>query len=293
MRKYLPNSSNKPLALATLLAALLSAAVSCQPGAPSSEPAARFGDAVLSRADLGRLLPDSLRGEDSARLARQTIESWMGRQALAQEAMKKDPALAAEIAPLVEAYRLTLLEEALAGQESEASAQQLEVPEEEIRAYYARHPEKFVSNAPYYQYFYVKTALPYQYKVVNLIRSDNPEQIRELLAWAQENAREYKLDSSFVDDAEITRISNGFYFGNIRTASPSTPYPYAHQEGDTMFYDFFRMIRVIKPGETMPLQMCRQPIAQSLRNRRQQEAMEQLRARLVEQAKAAKTAVIY
>ncbi|TAE46953.1 MAG: hypothetical protein EAZ89_19025 [Bacteroidetes bacterium] len=291
MKKYLKSSLNKGIGASLLCCLFL---ISCKGGGnvPAEEAVASFGDARLSRSELMLMIPDSMPAPDSTQLAQRLIEEWMGAQALAEEAEKAIPDLDKKLQSQLDSYRLRLAENLYAQYLMAKSPEQLSVSEKDIQEFYAKHADRFISNTYYYQYFYVKTDKPQQYKVVNLIRSDKASDIQELITWSQENGREFKLDSVYVDDAGIARISDGFYYGDIRKASTATPYPYSHTEGSVTYYDFFRMLDVVKPGDALPLSVCRSEIEQTLRSRRLQEMMEETRTRLVQQAKAGKRASV-
>lgn len=263
--------------------------VACGPKVPDPGAAVvvRFGDAVLDQQALSYYLPDSVSAEDSARLAQQAIERWIRSQAIKAEALRLMPDLEDELEPAVAHYEETMIAQSYERWLSDQNQGQFDVSETDIENYYTKNPEKFISREPYYQFFYVETPLPNQYKIVNLMNSRDPESREELIEWAKENASEFKLDSSYVDEAEIERLSAGFYFGNIRNASRNTSYPYQHKEGDSTFYDFFRLIDVIKPDELMPLSLVQNRIIAIIRNQRRQTLVEQSRASLVQQAKAA------
>ena len=117
--------------------------------------------------------------------------------------------------------------------------------------------------------------------------------IDELIEWAVDNSKEYKLDSAYVGETELERLQPGFYFGNIRRASRTTLYPYQHQEGDTTYYDFFRMLNVIKEGDLMPISLCRDRIITIIRNQRKNALIEQTKANLLQQAEDANKITIY
>ncbi|MDX1909164.1 MAG: hypothetical protein SF053_19155 [Bacteroidia bacterium] len=260
----------------------------CQgPGTGGESAVATYGQTTLLRQDLARMIPDSLSAADSTLRASQIVEAWLQDQAIAEEARKVIPEADARIKPQLLAYENHLLEQAYLDWMMDQQNSTLQVPLEEVQAYYEKNRDKYVSTEPYYQFFYLKTEQPNQYKLVNLIRSDDPGQIQELISWAQDNATEFRLDSTWAQDWELERVSNGFYFGNIRNASLATPYPYQHNEGDKTYYDFFRMIRKIKPGDPLPFSLCRTEIENLLKSQQVQKIMEETRSRLVQQARAA------
>ena len=259
-------------------------------------PVATYRDKQLSSNEVVFHLPDSLEINDSLRLSQLYIQDWIKSQAVTEAAYQAIPDLESRILYRLRDYERSLIEHEYAQHLLDRNGADLVVSEEEIREYYeSNHPEKFQSRGNYYQYFYLKTPLSGQYKVVNLLRSNEEEKLEELKAWAEENASEYKLDSIYVTETEIERISDGYYYGNIKRASEGVAYAYAHREGpdQEMVYDFFKLISVIEEGETLPLSMCRQRIQQIIRNQRKQKLLERHFNELAKQAEAGgKTRVI-
>jgi len=254
---------------------------------------AAYGDQVLYEQEVAYFLPDSLSVEDSSRLTQQYIDEWVRGQVVKEAANQAVDDLDERVAYLMRAYERSVIEHEYASHLLKSHPEKLAASEAEIRAYYEANLAKFQSRTTHYQYFYVKTQLAGQYKVVNLIRSEDEEKIQELIEWSQQNASEYKLDSSYVSEGEIERISDGYYYGDIKKASIGTPYAYAHDEEGTMHYDFFRLLAVIEPGDQLPLSMCRERIAQVLRNQRKEELINKQINGLVKQAKAANKVQTY
>ncbi|MEM7373463.1 MAG: hypothetical protein AAF587_32855 [Bacteroidota bacterium] len=254
---------------------------------------ARYQSEELYREDLNHFLSDSLKGEDSVRFARQFIRQWLRGEAIDEEAKREITGLEAKIAPQLENYKQSLIEHHYTQWLIEQNEDKFAVAEADIENYYNKFHENFISRSAYYQYFYLKTPKPNQFKVANLMRSPEPEKIDELIEWAVDNATEYKLDSSYVGETEISRLSPGFYFGNIRRASRTTLYPYQHQEGDTTYYDFYRLMDVIKEGDLLPLSLCRDRIINIIRNQRKNALIEQTKSKLLQKAEDAQKITVY
>ncbi|GAB4427561.1 MAG: hypothetical protein OHK0039_45930 [Bacteroidia bacterium] len=252
-----------------------------------SEKIAAYGDEVLYRQELDTFMPDTLEGADSVRAARQYIDSWLQAQAVVEAARAQVPDIDEQVYYQARAYERLLTETAFIDYLIEGRAGQFQISEAEIANYYTRHPEKFISRAPYYQFFYIETAKPNQYRIVNLLRSDKPEERTELIDWCKENATSFKLDSSYVSEGGLEAYSEGFYYGSMTRASTTTVYPYQTQVGDTTYYRFFRMLKTIEAGAPLPLSLCRDRIAAILHHQRKQTLIDQTRANLLQQARAA------
>ncbi|WNJ21197.1 hypothetical protein [Pontibacter sp. G13] len=298
MKKFFPTYSNKPaynlfLGAIVLLTCLSSGCVGNSGRQGTGDVIAKFNGHSLYRDELNFFIPDSLDQADSVKYAQQYIDRWIQAMAVNEQAMNEIPELESRIELKEETYRNMLVEHEYALHLMEENEERFVVSEADIRNYYNKYPSKFVSRQPYYQYFYVKTTKADEYRVVNLIRSSDPEQIKELITWAQENASAFKLDSTYLVDSDLDRLAEGFQHGNIRRASIGTPYPYRHQEEGETYYDFFRMLDVIKVGEQMPLELCREQIINIIGNQRKSTLVEQTKKNLVQQAKAAKKVTIY
>ncbi len=254
---------------------------------------AAYGDQVLYEQEVAYFLPDSLSVDDSSRLTQQYIDEWVRGQVVKEAANQAINNLDERVAYLMRAYERSVIEHEYASHLLKTNPEKLAISEAEVRAYYEDNLAKFQSRATHYQYFYLKTPLAGQYKVVNLIRSEDEEKVQELIEWSRENATEYKLDSSYVSESEIERVSDGYYYGDIKKASIGTPYTYAHDEDGTMQYDFFRLLAVIEPGDQLPLSMCRERIVQVLRNQRKEELINKQINGLVKQAQAANKVQTY
>lgn len=286
MKKPLISFLNRSNLLALCCLCLLSG-LGCGGDEPMADgpKVATYQDRNLHLGEVRFHLPDSMATEDSLRLAEKYVQSWIESQAVREKAERVMPDLESRIRYRLQAYERSLIEQEYARYVLAQNEDKLKVSEAEVRTYYEENPEKFKSRTSYYQFFYIKTELSGQYKVGNLLRSNDTEKIQELMTWASENAVEYKLDSTYLEAAELERIGEGYYFGDIKRASRGTVYPYGHREKKAaegeeetetvMYYDFFKMIDVIEPGELLPLDMVRQRIELLMRNKRKQTLIDQ------------------
>ncbi len=265
----------------------------CQQGGPVSSPTAvaRFGNTYLYQDEIQHFIPDSLKGQDSIRFVEKYCEAWIKRQAIVEAANKAIENLDEEIQYEMENYRQVLVERALASWLVSRNPNKMRVAETDITNYYKKFPEKFQSLQTYYQFFYLKTDLPNQYNVVSLLQSKQPEDLEKLIDWVKIHASTYKLDSTYLAERNIMPLAAGFYFGDIRRASRGNVYNYQHKEGDSTYYDFFKMIDIVRPGELMPLSLVREEIRAIILNKRRHTLIEQNIGRLVQQAKSDKDKV--
>lgn len=288
MKRYLINCINSQANNLFILSSVLFSMcmIGCEGGnQPGKDVLARYGGNQLLREEVDYFLPEKLQGEDSTRFAEQYIDKWIRSQAIVEEAKKEIEGLDQKLEYAMNNYESELIANEFAKHLIESKENQFTVTEGDIRNYYTKYPERFVSNATFYQFFYIKTELPGQYKLQNLMRSDEPEKIEELRDWAKDNAEEWRLDSSYVQDSEIERISKGYYFGNIRKANTKTPYVYSSKEGKQTYFHFFRMLQVIEPGDQLPLRICRNRIVNSIKNQTINTLIQQTTERLTQAAR--------
>jgi len=297
--KFLNNSSAKkaskaysiPYNLFVALAVcwLGTAFVGCG-GSEDEDPTpiiATYNGIALHQSEVDASMPEGVPDSDRERLSSQYVDQWIEGQVMKEKALTVVSDLDQHTRAQVAAYERSLIGHAYADYYWGTQKEALTISEQEIESYYETNPDKFVAGKPYYQYFYVKTALSGQYRVVNLIRSSEPYDVEELMEWCKENAVVYKLDSTWLGDQDLEEISDGYYYGNIRKATLGTPYTYAHREDGTMYYDFLRIIGRINPGDKLPLKMVKDRISRILRNQRQRDLLSRHTQALVEQARLA------
>lgn len=297
MKVYLTTCSNNTrynLSQVCIVLLLLTFAA-CQnnTGPGKGDVIARFDNELLLREEVDYFTPDTLKGEDSIKYAKQYIEEWVRSQTIASAALREVDDLENKVNYKLKTYEKKLMETEFAAWLIQEKPELLIVSDAEIRNYYNKYPDKFVSKQEYYQYFYISTKLERQYQLVNEMKTTDPQKIKELITWSATNAADFRLDSTYVPGVELDRISKGFYFGNIRKASESTVYPYAHTEGETTYYDFFRLLDVINPGDQLPLSLCRDRIINIILNQRKNTLVDQTESNLIQQAKAAGKVTYY
>ena len=291
-KSFLNSALNNLFFFATVL--LLYGIMGCKSnGVPGKEDVvARFGGEELLREEVDFFTPADTSPDDSTRYADQYVEKWIKLMAIKEEAENEVGDLSEKMKFKLKQYEYQLIANEFTSWLMDEKGDK-EVSEEEIRNHFNKYPEKFISSTNYYQYFYIKTEKSGQYKVVSMMRSSEQEKIDELKAWAKENAIEYRLDSSWVTEPEIDRISDGFYFGNIKRASKRTVYPYSHKEDGKTFYDYYRLIDVIEEGDQLPLSLCRNRIINSILSQTRQTLINQTEANLVKSAKDSRKAQIF
>jgi len=290
MKKHLRNSLNSgynPLAL-LLVFLLLSLFQACKQGGETeqSEVIATYGESKLRVSELEYFLPELYSEEDSSRYAEQFIRKWLRQQVVKEAAGRAIQDIEEKIQPQLQDYESTLMEQQFAKWLIDTHPEKFEVSKGDIRNYYNQFSDKFISEANYYQFFYIKTTKAAQYWIINELKEGNAKDIQELIEWCAEEAQTYKMDSTFRNEGELLDLSQGYYFGNIRKANVGMVYPYQQQEGDIISYCFFKMLSIVKEGEIKPLRMVSDEIELIIKNQRKQALINQTIARLVEEARA-------
>lgn len=251
----------------------------------------RYRQYTLSRAEIDYFIPDGVTQADSILFAERYIEEWIKGHAISEHARSRIVGLKESLGYKLKEYEKDLINHAFATYLAEQNSDVLKTTDEEVRFYYNQNPEKFISDTYYYQYLFVRTTSYANQQVVPLMRSNDPERLEELRDWALDNALDYRLDSSYVREPELERISEGFYYGNIRRVSKSTSYPFQLRKDGESYYNYFRLIDEVEPGERLPLRICADQIRNILINQKKNDLIEREEAALVEQARAAKKIV--
>lgn len=247
---------------------------------------ATFGDKELRVDYIDHFLPAYNTLEDSAKYAQQVVRKWLRQQVIREAALKAVPDLKSQVAPQIENYEGTLMEQFFAKWLVDSHPEKFEVSESDIKNYYNKFSEKFVSEANFYQFFYIKTTKAAQYWIINDLKEGGPDDIKKLIEWCNKEAEIYKMDSTYRKEGELLDLSQGYYFGNIRKASIGYVYPYQQQEGDVISYCFFKMLDVVEEGDVLPLNMVEDQIEMIIQNQRKQALIDATISRLVEEARA-------
>lgn len=256
--------------------------------ASGGEVVASFGKEELTREVLNNLTPDGLPPADSARYAQKFIQQWLEDHAVAEAAREKIPDLDARIAEPLRQYGQDLITQAYFEWLVNAEGAIAPLTPEDIRAYYQEFPEKFVTDRSYYAFFHVVTLRKDPWKVRSMLKSRSEADIEALATWSSDSAFTYKLDSLYVTESELVGAGAGYRYGDIRKAEKGVVYDYEHTQNDTTYYHFFKLLAVLKPGEQMPISLCKDKISSIILNQRQRALFEQTRQELLEKAEREK-----
>jgi hypothetical protein len=262
--------------------------ISC--GTPGGKSAVDTGELIaeynqhkLFREEVDFFTPQDVSAEDSARFAKKYIHQWIRQQAIAEVAYNRIPDLDEKIRFKLSDYEQKLVNYEFSGWLIQNRLDTI-VSDIEIRTFYNQNSDQYISKTNYYGYFFVRTQKANQFQLVGWLKGKEPEDIRNALEWSKANATEFRLDSTYVTDSEIERISKGYY-GNIRRARPGLVYSYQSEGDSSVNYNYFKMIKAINPGDRLPVSVVREQIRLILLNQRKKQLIERTEADLVEQAR--------
>ena len=158
---------------------------------------ARVGEYTLEEEALKHLVPKGSSAEDSLRLSRDFIQTWVRRQLLLKEAEQQLPPEKKDVETQLQEYRRSLLIFAL---EEQFLKQALDtnVSEEEIKAYYDENQGNFELKENIVKVLYVKVRpeTPDQNRLRTLLRQSEQDEsaLIELEEYAVAYASNYFLD---------------------------------------------------------------------------------------------------
>ena len=257
---------------------------SCSNNTDTSPVVAEYKSEKLSQNQLNYFMPQNLSKVDSTRFADHYIKQWVKKQAVCDVALEENEKLAEEIEFKVNDYRQKLIIHEYTSQLIRDSLD-TEVPESEIQAYYEQFKQDFVSKEDQYSFFHLVTANQSVTDAAKWMRSDEQPDFEQLYQWALQNALQYKLDSSFVSGKEVEKVEVG-YFGNLKSESPGKLIRWNGViQGQRRRY-LFKMLEVVKQGESLPLKLCREQIRRIIINERKINLIEDVEDKILTNARA-------
>lgn len=262
-------------------------AVGCGGGDPGGDSpvVAQFKDKVLTQKQLDFYVPDGVPAEDSARFAKQFVKRWVREQAVMDRAISEDETLSERIEYKVEDYRAKLIMHEYHTGLIERSLDQ-DIPDSEINSYYEQNKDNFRSKQTLYSYFYlVSTTSDGLDQAGSWMRSKDEASISKLRTWANENAMESKIDSSFAGETTINNISKGYY-GSLQKASIGQLIRWNGVIQGVRRRYMFKMIEIVQAGDFLPISMCEDKIKGLLINERKLKLIEETEQKILQDAEA-------
>ena len=247
---------------------------------------ATYAEQELLADELTYFTPAELSGEDSIAYAERFIDQWMRDQVIAEAAKQAMPGISKQIEYKMQDEERKWLKHKYTDYLILRSMDTI-VSHEELLDYYHKNLENYISKAQYYCYFHVQTTLANQYQLVGWLKGSEEAEIKQALQWSIENATEYRLDTTFVTEMELERISKGYY-GDLKRVKKDVVYNYEHETDSLRFFNFFKLIDVIQPNEALPLSAVKERIRLYILSQRKQLLIEKQVANLMEQAESQK-----
>lgn len=253
-------------------------------GGDGTPVVASYNGHELTRKQLAWHMPKDVTGEDSTRLADAYIQQWLREQAICDAALSQFEGLEEEIAFMVEddrrkhilhEYTSRLINDSL----------RADVGEEEILAYYRENRDKFIAREPSYSYFYISTQSTDTREVNEWMRGNDPTSLDKLVQWAQTNAIDFKLDSTFKGENELNELGKG-YFGNLKKSGTGKLIRWNTViKGQKNIYYFFKLHAMAQPGEPKPLSLIREDIRAIIINERKAALSQRAEERVLRDAR--------
>lgn len=274
-------TSNKIYVFGLLLAFI---AGSCSSNTDDSPVVVEYKSEQLSQNQLNYFMPQNLSQADSTRFADHYIKQWVKKQAVCDVALQENEKLAEEIEFKVNDYRQKLIIHEYTSKLIRDSLD-TNVPETEIATYYEQFKQDFVSKEDQYSFFHLVTASQSVSDASKWMRSNDPADFEKLYQWGLQNALQYKLDSAFVNGKEVEKVEVG-YFGNLKSESPGKLIRWNGViQGQRRRY-LFKMLEVVKQGQSLPLKLCREQIRRIIINERKINLIEDVEDKILSNARA-------
>lgn len=254
----------------------------CNPST-STDPnlLATVGKQRLTRSDVDQAVGRGLSPEDSTRMARAYIRSWIEARVMGEIAQKNIPDMS-RIERMVDDYR----NELIAWEYRRLMFQQhgdIIFPQDSIQAYYDAHRSEFILERPLVKGVYIKIAdnSPALSRIRKLYRSTKPEDVDRLEKQEARTALHYDYFRDRWVDWEQIETRMPYPFGNDDNAFLAS---HTHAEvSSNGVTHLLAITEYLRAGTTMPLEHAEKQIRGILFNRYRAEYDNQLRMELYNQ----------
>lgn len=233
---------------------------------------ATVGDNDLDVRELRQMMPADLEADDSAAYARVYVDRWVRRQLKLQEAEQLFSSSEADIDRQVEEYRQTLLIRKL-DQFYVDRMVDTTFTDEQIASYYAIHSTDHRLDHTIVQGAVVRIPKSYLRRA----------KIKELMGSAQESRRQDFVDICLKQEFELHRFEGEWidwadFLVLLPTLRAENYDALLSKQGvqemsDRQYYYLFRIDRVLREGDPMPLEQLRSTIRRILFKERQQQIL--------------------
>ncbi len=245
-------------------------------------PLVEVGDAVLYQEDLDVAMPLGLHGADSARFADEYIRNWVEDYLLYRKAEGNIPDNA-KIDAQVAAYRRALIMHVY---QEELVRQKLgnEVSEDEINAYYEKHPDQFRAEQPYIQGVFLK--VPLSTRNLNQVRTWYKQHTQEAI----DRLEKFSIAHAVGYDYFYNRWRPVSEFASkmpLEALDTDPDYLRKHSDvevRDTAFCYFLHVEEFLSKGDRLPLEYARSEIKEMIINLKRVEFINRMKEDLYREA---------
>ena len=256
------------------------------------EVVARVGDHKLRRSQLEKYIPQGVSSEDSTNLARQYIDAWAEDLLLLDMADQQLSKEEKDVSKELEDYRRTLLKYRYEESYINARLDTL-ISSEEIKAYYAANPEKFILERPILKVRYM--IIPADSRQLKTLRSkmssSNGDEVMEVDSLAVTAALRY-VDSSdsWMDVITLAR-EFGTDYPSVVKAIKGAFIELPDEESGNLRLAY--ITDLVREGHTAPLDYCEDRIRDIILSARKHALVSSLERSLLEDARNKDKFVIY
>ena len=237
-------------------------------------PIARVTNVYLYPSDMEGIFDPKLNEKDSIDIRKKFIEKWIKKQLLLQKAELNLNFEQKDVSKQLDDYRTALLiykyEEMLLRQQMDTV-----VDSKEIEDYYNKNSNNFVLNQPAMKGVYIKlhSNSPYQEKLEHWIRSDNPEDQKQLDSYCFQYARKYDYFNDQWIYFEALRKQLPLHVTDIDGFLRNNKYVALHDSA----FNYYLNIKEFKvSGNTAPINLVKEDISRILLNKRKMQLLQNL-----------------
>jgi hypothetical protein len=264
----------RPISIFFFILSLI--ALACvRPGKGKGElPVARVSNVYLYPSDMEGIFDPKLSPKDSTEIRRKFVEKWIKKQLLLQKAELNLNFEQKDVSKQLDDYRTALLiykyEEMLLEQQMDTV-----VSAKEIEEYYNKNTSNFILNQPAMKGVYIKlhSNSPYQEKLARWIRSDNPEDLKQLDSYCFQYAKKYDYFNDQWIYFEILKKQLPLHTSDIDGFLKSNKYAELH---DSVFNYYLNIKEFKLSGNTAPLNLVKEDISRILLNKRKMQLLQNL-----------------
>ena len=237
-------------------------------------PIARVSDVYLYNSELEGIIDPKLAPKDSMDFRKKFIEKWIKKQLLLQKAELNLNFEQKDVSKQLDDYRTALLifkyEEMLLRQQMDTVVMQ-----KEIESYYNQNMNNFVLNQPAMKGVYIKlhSNSPYQEKLARWIKSDNPEDVKQLDSYCFQYAKKYDYFNDQWIYFDILKKQLPLHTSDIEGFLRTNKYVELH---DSIFNYYLNIKEFKVSGNTAPINLVKEDISRILLNKRKMQLLQNL-----------------